>query len=111
MCLCLLAVIFRRSLDIRGSSNVRTRIKQTLKECTEGKFQTLVSSAALSAKSFMSRKRVVTAIPNWAKIFSNLVCRGKTQMATCCTCDREKGSVLMLDNFDEKSGEKVNDGL
>ena len=95
--LCFLVVMLQCSPEIYGASNVRTRIKQRLKEWTEEKFQTLVSSTELCVESFMSRTRGVTARNEWAKIFSNLFCRGNMHVATSCMCDREKGSVLIPD--------------
>ena len=109
--LCFLAVMLQRSPDVRGASNVRARIKQRLKEWTEGKFQMLVSSAEMCAKCFMNRRRGVSTTNERAKVFSNLACRGKLRAVIRCICDTEKGGVLMPDDVDDKSGEKVRDVL
>ena len=77
----------------------------------EEKFQMLVSSTELSAESFMIRKRGVTASTEWAKIFSNFFWRGKMRTSTHCMSDREKGSVVMPNDVDEKSGERGSDVL
>ena len=102
-----LAMMLQYLPDFRGASNVRTIIKQRIKEWTEGKFQMLVSSVDLSANSFMCRKRGVTTSTERTKIFSNLVFRGKMGAAIRYTCDWENGGVLMPDEIDETSGDRV----
>ena len=70
-----------------------------------------MSSADLSNECVMSRRIGVTANTERTKTFSNLVCIGKIHAAMRCVCDKEKDVVLINDDIDKKSGEKVSDVL
>ena len=105
--LCFLDVVLQRSLDVRGASNLRAGIKQRLEEWSKGKFQMLVISAELRAKSHVGSRIGVTTRNERAKVFSNIFCRGKMHSAIRHICDQEKGGVMMPENTDENAGNNV----
>ena len=59
--LCYLFVILKKLPDVKGSQNIRKRIKQRLFEWNDGKFQVLTPSTILCAEAFLSHKRGQTS--------------------------------------------------
>ena len=96
---------------MKGTPNIRCRIKQRILEWKGGQFQLLTSSTILSAKAKMSCKRGQSNVKEYAKVFSSLVCRKKICSAIRYACKRNKGRVLMLGDIDEKSSDLVLDTL
>ena len=106
-----MSMILQTSPDVKGTSNIRKRIKNRITDWIDKKFQMLASSIVLCAEAQMNRKRGIITIKERAKIFSTLICRGKMRAAIRYASEREKGGILMPGDVNEMTGDLVSETL
>ena len=109
--LCFKSMVLQTSSDIKGTANVKRRIKQRIVEWNEGKFDMLGSSTIMCAEAQMSRKQNELNEKERDKVFSCMISRGKIRAAIRYVSEREKGGILMPGDTDEKTGDLIKETL
>ena len=100
-----MALVLQIYPDVKGSTNVRKRIKHKLLEWKEDKHRVLTASAILCSEATMKRKRGSTKPAKRANVFNSLVCSVKIRSYIRHAYERCKGDMLLPDDVDEKTGE------
>ena len=93
--LCFIAIMLKVAPDVKGTPNIRRRIKQRLLEWEQGKFQMLTSNTILCAAAYTRRKKGKANVYGISKVFTSLACRGQIRSAIMHACERDKGGMLM----------------
>ena len=100
-------VILQRSRDVKQAKDIRKRMARRMDAWSEGKFSMLVQDTERALKSYLSTKQGNVTPEQRAKIFHGKMLRGDVRGAVRYLTARDKGSVLMPDKIDEKSGDTV----
>ena len=109
--LCFIESVLQAKPGIKGTPNIRRRIKQRSLEWEHEKFQMLTPSTILCAEANVRRKRGKSNAKERAKVLTSLAHRGNIRSVMRHACKRGKGCVLMPGDIDSEIGNLASETL
>ncbi len=99
--------ILQKTPGVFRARDIRKRLERRMDAWEAGKYNMLVQDTERDMQAYLSSKQKGTTPAQRLSIYHRLVLQGKLRQAVRYLTDREKGSILMPDDIDEKTGDSV----